>query len=41
MWWLLVCAGCSKGHPKWELPTEQVGEGESKEADVDPLPQLQ
>ena len=32
MWWLLVCAACSKGHPKWELPTEQVGEGESKEA---------
>ncbi len=32
VWCLLVCAACSKGHPKWELPTEQVGEGESKEA---------
>ena len=25
-------AACPLGHPKWELPTEQVGEGESKEA---------
>ena len=28
----LISAACPLGHPKWELPTEHVVEGDSKEA---------